>query len=46
MKYMIDIAMGMHYISEKGLVHRVREFVAVEVLLVGEGRREECSSGW
>ena len=22
-KYMIDIAMGMHYISEKGLVHRV-----------------------
>ena len=24
MKYMIDVAMGMHYISEKGLVHRVR----------------------
>ena len=23
-KYMLDIATGMHYISEKGLVHRVR----------------------
>ncbi len=22
-KYMIDVAMGMHYLSEKGLVHRV-----------------------
>ena len=22
-KYMLDIAMGMHYIAEKGLVHRV-----------------------
>ena len=22
-KYMVDVAMGMHYISEKGLVHRV-----------------------
>ena len=25
MKYMLDIAIGMHYISEKGLIHRVRE---------------------
>lgn len=24
MKYMIDVAMGMHYLSERGLVHRVR----------------------
>ena len=24
-KYMIDIAMGMHYISERGLVHRVSD---------------------
>ena len=24
-KYMIDVAMGMHYISERGLVHRVRK---------------------
>ena len=23
MKYMIDVAMGMHYLSERGLVHRV-----------------------
>ena len=22
-KYMIDVAMGMHYIAEKGLIHRV-----------------------
>ena len=22
-KYMIDVAMGMHYLAEKGLVHRV-----------------------
>lgn len=22
-KYMIDVAMGMHYIMERGLVHRV-----------------------
>ena len=22
-KYMVDVAMGMHYISERGLVHRV-----------------------
>jgi len=28
-KYMIDIAMGMHYLSEKGLVHRVSSFVCV-----------------
>ena len=24
-RYMIDIAMGMHYISERGLVHRVSD---------------------
>ena len=23
-KYMIDVTMGMHYLSEKGLLHRVR----------------------
>jgi hypothetical protein len=23
-KYMLDVATGMHYISEKGLIHRVR----------------------
>ena len=22
-KYMIDVAMGMHYLAEKGLIHRV-----------------------
>ena len=22
-KYMVDVAMGMHYIAERGLVHRV-----------------------
>lgn len=22
-RYMLDVALGMHYISEKGLVHRV-----------------------
>ncbi len=22
-KYMVDVSMGMHYISEKGLIHRV-----------------------
>ena len=35
-KYMIDIAMGMHYISERGLVHRVSEGVVVGPLLEGE----------
>ena len=24
-KYMIDIAMGMHYIAQKGLIHRVND---------------------
>lgn len=23
MKYMIDVAMGMHYLAEKGILHRV-----------------------
>jgi hypothetical protein len=23
LKYMLDVALGMHYISERGLVHRV-----------------------
>lgn len=23
MKYMIDVAMGMHYLSDKGIIHRV-----------------------
>lgn len=23
MKYMIDVAMGMHYLAEKGIIHRV-----------------------
>ena len=23
LKYMTDVAMGMHYLSEKGLIHRV-----------------------
>ena len=23
-RYMLDVAVGMHYIAEKGLVHRVR----------------------
>ena len=27
LKYMLDVALGMHYISEKGLVHRVRMLV-------------------
>ena len=24
-RYMLDVAVGMHYIAEKGLVHRVRQ---------------------
>ena len=27
MKYMNDIAMGMLYLSEKGLIHRVRDYL-------------------
>ena len=26
-KYMIDVSMGMHYLSERGLVHRVSTLV-------------------
>ena len=26
-KYMVDVAMGMHYIAERGLVHRVSIYV-------------------
>ena len=38
-KYMIDVAMGMHYISERGLVHRVSEGGGSGALAGGEGRR-------
>ena len=41
-KYMIDIAMGMHYISERGLVHRVSEGVVLGPLILGE----EGGRGW
>lgn len=27
LKYMLDISMGMHYLSAKGLVHRVQMFL-------------------
>ena len=31
-RYMLDVAMGMHYIAEKGLVHRVRsEYIQLHV---------------
>ena len=30
-KYMVDIAMGMHYLAEKGLVHRVCVYVYLSV---------------
>lgn len=33
-KYMIDVAMGMHYLSEKGLVHRVCVDMSEEILLI------------
>ena len=42
-KYMIDIAMGMHYISEKGLVHRVSEGGGSGALASGRGGREGCN---
>ena len=29
-KYMIDVAMGMHYIAEKGLIHRVCVYIHVK----------------
>jgi hypothetical protein len=29
-KYMVDVAMGMHYISERGLVHRVSRTIMVD----------------
>ena len=35
-KYMIDIAMGMHYIMERGLVHRVSvSYVATNLYWFG-----------
>lgn len=33
-KYMIDVAMGMHYLSEKGLVHRVCVDMSEGMLLI------------
>ena len=32
-KYMLDIAMGMHYIADKGLVHRVSLIHACEIIV-------------
>ena len=32
-KYMIDISMGMHYLAEKGLVHRVSHIYNVRLSL-------------
>ena len=33
-KYMLDIAMGMHYISAKGLIHKVRFSVTIIIIVV------------
>ena len=31
-KYMIDVSMGMHYLSERGLVHRVSMYSSLKIL--------------
>ena len=36
-RFMLDVAVGMHYIAEKGLVHRVRletDYVYVAILCI------------